>query len=1083
MKFRSLFIKGFGIFDESISPEHRFFRFEPNEINVILGRNERGKSTLMEAAVDTLFGISDKRKELRVPWGEHSEFASILEFSIKNRLFKIERNFQNHQTRLTEIIGNKEKTIFKGKANPKGSGKETKRFRDKLEELGIPSRDTLSLLAFVRKMEMEQGIVSEIRRIITGSGRNDYSSVIDSLKNDYFQITRIDPWGARNKTKPRELERLIEEEGRLYARYKKSKDEHNSSLKAEEEVRALEKEISDLEISIKDDKYIITQLKDSIQVNNDYKHIKEKISELITKKESILKKQNELSLLQQEIQDQYTLFIDFEGNVTELCRELVRTRDLIDKIEHDKASLYQSIFHLEQEKEAWDKKISEKYSDFANLKNSFLEQLNDYIWLLQDGTKDINFYREKKRAIEDLEDRLSAKTGKIELPDNFHHLLHAYSEKEKEARVEQMRLKTLLEERKNKEKEVEEVQEALKKEFPDFDILPDDFEETIKDIIKFRKDKTEISSQIETAENELQQINGRMNSLLNYAIPGITILIFFIAGLLFSNLITFFATLEGMTLSILLGLIAGIVFAWIRFKPHFIEKNQTEALIEILKQKSSSAEPSLSLPPGLKRFGSLNELLETYSRYKKAVLDLETLKNSLSKMENEASLTSKIEEIEKEISFEVKSFGLPAGVKPQSLINNFDKVQKLKDDLKALRDNLCGRFSSLPEKGDLPEIPDELMEKMKNRTQFEVKYPFIEQVTDLLKLKTDFGDFLKIKEKIKEIETRIYQISQSMAETEELEKHKQDEKHLLDSLDVLIKKFGDDPNLIEEKYNSFISNSQKIENMTSWLKNEEDPSKLDDLVNQLTAEGGILQFRMNQIMDKSPTLKSFADRDPHMAALQLKKMENDIEKKYRVHAEKKDKINILKYRLEQLRKSSDDPETLWEETCSVREEIERLKNLSNAYQIAVECLDESVDEFYSTYHESLQQGISSIFNEMTDNRYDRVLLDNKFDLLIQGGISQDVENIDKDQLSTGTRDQLYFAVRLALTESLSDRISLPFLLDDPFVFFDSDRLDTAKDILHRIADKHQIIIFSHSNDYSDWGRVVANLDEIYEKRM
>ena len=49
-----------------------------------------------------------------------------------------------------------------------------------------------------------------------------------------------------------------------------------------------------------------------------------------------------------------------------------------------------------------------------------------------------------------------------------------------------------------------------------------------------------------------------------------------------------------------------------------------------------------------------------------------------------------------------------------------------------------------------------------------------------------------------------------------------------------------------------------------------------------------------------------------------------------------------------------------------------------------------------------------------------------------------------DQVSSGTMDQIYLAVRLAAAKLvISDRGTMPLIFDDSFVLYDDDRLKTA----------------------------------------
>ena len=65
-------------------------------------------------------------------------------------------------------------------------------------------------------------------------------------------------------------------------------------------------------------------------------------------------------------------------------------------------------------------------------------------------------------------------------------------------------------------------------------------------------------------------------------------------------------------------------------------------------------------------------------------------------------------------------------------------------------------------------------------------------------------------------------------------------------------------------------------------------------------------------------------------------------------------------------------------------------------------------------------------------------------------------------LSTGTRDQLYLAMRLAALEHVIDqRGALPVVLDDLFVHFDDRRTAAGLRVLDELASRTQVLLFTH----------------------
>lgn len=73
-----------------------------------------------------------------------------------------------------------------------------------------------------------------------------------------------------------------------------------------------------------------------------------------------------------------------------------------------------------------------------------------------------------------------------------------------------------------------------------------------------------------------------------------------------------------------------------------------------------------------------------------------------------------------------------------------------------------------------------------------------------------------------------------------------------------------------------------------------------------------------------------------------------------------------------------------------------------------------------------------------------------------------------NHLSTGTGDQAYLALRLAMIDLICGDAGPPLILDDSFAFFDDDRLESVKTVLEEIGKEQQVILFSHDRVYEKW---------------
>ncbi len=142
------------------------------------------------------------------------------------------------------------------------------------------------------------------------------------------------------------------------------------------------------------------------------------------------------------------------------------------------------------------------------------------------------------------------------------------------------------------------------------------------------------------------------------------------------------------------------------------------------------------------------------------------------------------------------------------------------------------------------------------------------------------------------------------------------------------------------------------------------------------------------------------------------------------------------------------------------------KNTFNGYlaqylkwKTALNIWEKTVDIFEKERQGDVMQLASELFARLTNNRY----------ISIRKSVSKDGNLVvfdgknDKtvDKLSSGTREQLLFVIRLALIEYIEknapQNITMPILMDDIFVNYDHIREKNAWDILKDFSSRRQII--------------------------
>lgn len=142
-------------------------------------------------------------------------------------------------------------------------------------------------------------------------------------------------------------------------------------------------------------------------------------------------------------------------------------------------------------------------------------------------------------------------------------------------------------------------------------------------------------------------------------------------------------------------------------------------------------------------------------------------------------------------------------------------------------------------------------------------------------------------------------------------------------------------------------------------------------------------------------------------------------------------------------------------------EKERLHELAldwSVFTTAREILSETKRLYQMTYLAKVIDQTTTYFKEITNGTYVRIFPpkdEHPFQVECTDGIRYTV-----NELSQGTIDQLYIALRIAMGEMISEQHHIPFIIDDAFVHFDSSRLERMIKIVKSISKNNQVIIFT-----------------------
>ncbi len=175
--------------------------------------------------------------------------------------------------------------------------------------------------------------------------------------------------------------------------------------------------------------------------------------------------------------------------------------------------------------------------------------------------------------------------------------------------------------------------------------------------------------------------------------------------------------------------------------------------------------------------------------------------------------------------------------------------------------------------------------------------------------------------------------------------------------------------------------------------------------------------------------------------------------------------HLLKERWNQL------PEVapLREDLATATEQLEHLTRLAAAFDLAAETIEASARQVRRDLAKGLARELSPRLARATEQRYVEAIVDEELAVRVRtpGGRLTRVE-----ALSQGTRNLIYLLERLALAQWLSaTREAIPLLLDDALAHCDARRLEQALAVLEELSGQSQVVLCTKDETLAGHPRV------------
>ena len=332
MYFEEVKLCGFGCFNREIN-----IKFLPERTNLILGSNERGKSTILRGIGGIIYGLKDP--SIHKSWTPNPEYWGEVSLDVKGIKHIIRRDFSS-ETVEWKVDG---KTIFHGNANPRGRTEDVRKYIQLLQKyLSIETKATFSRVYYMSQLRREQEIKigEDIRKRLSGSTEADYISAYKYLEEEYFKMTTENPWGTR-KRNARIIEQLIEKLDKTKQQFSQMESLLFQKSEAEKQLSLLLQNHNKIKQELESKEKVLKNISDLLSLRQNEKDIKENLSRMIEEREKYEKAQIRLEETKNRLKTDYGFLEYAPPDLPEKIRNLESLKENLE--EHKKLAEQASL--------------------------------------------------------------------------------------------------------------------------------------------------------------------------------------------------------------------------------------------------------------------------------------------------------------------------------------------------------------------------------------------------------------------------------------------------------------------------------------------------------------------------------------------------------------------------------------------------------------------------------------------------------------------------------------------------------------------------------------------------------------------
>lgn len=307
--------------------------------------------------------------------------------------------------------------------------------------------------------------------------------------------------------------------------------------------------------------------------------------------------------------------------------------------------------------------------------------------------------------------------------------------------------------------------------------------------------------------------------------------------------------------------------------------------------------------------------------------------------------------------------------------------------------------------------------------------------------------YSKKQKKIKK-EIERYKEEQKRKQERYLEEQKRKEEQQLEELKNLeiikekMKLLENEVNMLEKSNKEITRNIQQMQQEIATKKETEWKNMIEKNQTQAQSEQNKEQWANLLTWD----IQKMSLQDIQYS---LQKLQTELNNhKIALHSLELDK-NSIEPQLDKLAR-------IEEEYVVNQDKRRELEKLNMSMDLAKNVLMDCYETMRNTITPKFTQNLSTNISEITKGKYSNVRFHDQIGLIVE---NENGEYVPATKLSVGTIEQLYLSLRLSMVEELSEE-KLPIILDEPFAYFDDDRLENFLTYMGNKYKDRQIILFT-----------------------